>query len=282
MASAHLKQPRRQKPKANNASAADTATVATADASGKNGRGRKRKSAESGESFQAVTASEATDQGVKVCKAAKKPASKSSKRKATAVAHQEDNRRAADSETQQNSKSAAKGRGSKKGAKSKAQEPDAADLQLQDDMAAACAASLADAQPTDSGLHQPDKAKRVGDIELENQLAMAMASTAAEAQHREKRKPISAAVHNEPMPSAFSPRSGGAKPTLGETWTRDAGLATQDFAQSDAASYWAEVFCGTAEQGRWTHIDPLLGWLDVADKVEGAGTRYTKHAACGC
>ena len=99
---------------------------------------------------------------------------------------------------------------------------------------------------------------------------MAMASTAAEAQHRTQRPTV---VHDEPVPSAFSPRSGRGKPTLGETWARDARLVKQDLAQSDGANHWSEVFCGSAEHGKWIHIDPLLDWIDAPDKVEGAGVR---------
>ncbi|KAL0052801.1 hypothetical protein WJX82_007986 [Trebouxia sp. C0006] len=218
-ASAHLKQPRRQKPKpdpaatANLASASAAATTqgasVTADPPSKKGRGRKRKSVESAETDEVLTSPDASH------KTSRANTAKATRKRA----------------------------------------------------------SLIDSHQSDAGAQLAAKAKRVGDIELENQLAMAMASTAAEAQHRAQRKPAAKAVHDEPMPSAFSPRSGVPKPTLGETWARDARLANQDLAQSSAASCWAEVLCGSAELGKWVHVDPLLNWLDVPDKVEGAGIR---------
>lgn len=287
-ASAHLKQPRRQKPKPKDAPAVSTASATTngrssaADAPVNKSRGRKRKSAESAGNDEAAVSP--AEQNGQHGKASKPPAGKGTKRRGKKNAGQEEQQVGDDSATgieqeRQDTKLAAKGsRGRTKGAKGTAQEPDElcfkAVLQMQDDLAA----SLADSQQVSSGPQPEEKTKRVGDIELENQLAMAMASTAAEAQHKAQRKPTARAVHNEPMPSAFSPRSGGAKPTLGETWARDARLANQDLAQSDAANHWTEVFCGSAELGKWIHADPLLDWLDVPDKVEGAGIRYTHHA----
>ena len=278
MPSAHLKQPRRPKPKLDDTVAANTGsasasahgTSTTDHAASKQGRGRKRKLAESGEASTVSTSPDAPD------RAAKPPASKATKRRGKDAAVKGEgaaldcNSRKGTAQQGQGQPAAKGSKGRKKGAK----EHDEADLQLQDDVAAACAASLADTPYSDNSAQPADKAKRVGDIEFENQLAMAMASTAAEAQHKADRKPTAKVVHNEPMPSAFSPpRSGNVKPTLGETWARDARLANQDLALSDAASYWAEVFCGSADLGKWVHVDPLLNWLDVPDKVEGAGIR---------
>ncbi|KAL0038560.1 hypothetical protein WJX77_010735 [Trebouxia sp. C0004] len=279
VASAHLKQPRRQKPKPDNAATAISASASaaastqgvsvTADAPSKRGRGRKRKSAESAETNDVPTSPQASH------KASNEKAAEATKRRGKKAADQLtdgvlDNARGSTRTQVQHRQPAAKGKG--RGSKGAAEEPDEAELQLRDDMATACAASLVDTQQSDRGA-QAAKAKRVGDIELENQLAMAMASTAAEVQHRAQRKPIAKAVHDEPMPSAFSPRSGVPKPTLGETWARDARPANQDLAHSSAASCWAEVFCGSADHGKWVHVDPLLNWLDVPDKVEGAGIR---------
>eukprot|EP00891_Asterochloris_glomerata_P007608 jgi/Astpho2/7608/Aster-x0327 len=36
---------------------------------------------------------------------------------------------------------------------------------------------------------------------------------------------------------------------------------------------WAEVFCGSGDEGRWVHVDPLLNWLDKPEQVEGGGVR---------
>ena len=280
VASAHLKQPRRQKPKPDNAATAKSASASaaattqgvsvTADVPSKKGRGRKRKSAESAKTDEVATPPDASH------KASNVKAAKTTKKRGKRAADQQTDEALDDAKgsthTQlQHRQPAAKGK--HRGSKGAAEEPDEAELQLQDDVAAACAASLVDTRQSDGGAQSAAKAKRVGDIELENQLAMAMASTAAEAQHRAQRKPAAKAVHDEPMPSAFSPRSGVPKPTLGETWARDARLANQDLAQSSAASCWAEVLCGSAELGKWVHVDPLLNWLDVPDKVEGAGIR---------
>lgn len=267
----HLKQPRRARPKP--AATADASAsggggadgMAAADAAGKGSRGRKRKSAESVQTHDSGDAP--------TVMSAEAPASRRGKLSGRKAAV--DNTQAAegtDGPKTDGSQPARKGgRGGRKAAKQKANQAADVDLQLQDDVAAACAASLADAHP--DGIHEaprPQKAKRAGDIELENQIAMAMASTAAEAQHRMQRRP---SVHDEPMPSALPLKSGHMKPTLGETWARDARLPKQDLAQGDAASHWAEVFCGSAELGKWVHADPLLNWLDVPDKVEGAGIR---------
>ena len=163
--------------------------------------------------------------------------------------------------------SKAKGKGRKR--KSAAADEDEADLQLQDDIAAVCAASLSEAQPN-SG-EPSTKAKRLGDIELENQLAMALASTAAEAQHRAKHQPIASQVHSE----ATLPQSSvhAAKPTLGEAWARSSGIAPQSSQQHEGAAQWAEVYCNSAELGKWVHVDPLRGWLDTPDRVEGSAIR---------
>ena len=279
-ASAHLKQPRRQKPKpdpaatANLASASAAATTqgasVTADPPSKKGRGRKRKSVESAETDEVLTSPDASHKTSRAntAKATRKRGKKTADQSTDGVL---DDGKGSTRTQVQHRQPAAKGK--RRGSKGAAEEPDEAELQLQDDMAAACAASLIDSHQSDAGAQLAAKAKRVGDIELENQLAMAMASTAAEAQHSAQRKPAAKAVHDEPMPSAFSPRSGVPKPTLGETWARDARLANQDLAQSSAASCWAEVLCGSAELGKWVHVDPLLNWLDVPDKVEGAGIR---------
>lgn len=281
MASAHLKQPRRQKPKPDNAATANPASASaaattkgvsvTADAPSRKGRGRKRKSDESAETNEAPTSPEASQKNPKAAKATKRRGKKAADQLTDEAF--DDAKGSVRTQVQHRQPAAKGSKGKRRGIKGAAEEPDEAELQLQDDMAAACAASLVDTRHPDSGAQSAAKAKRVSDIELENQLAMAMASTAAEAEHRAQRKPTAKAVHDEPMPSALSPRSGGPKPTLGETWARDARLANQDLAQSSAASCWAEVFCGSAELGKWVHVDPLLNWLDVPDKVEGAGIR---------
>ncbi len=280
VASAHLKQPRRQKPKPDNAATANSASASaaaaiqgvsvTADAPSKKGRGRKRKSAESVETDEVSTSPDAPHKtsDAKPAKATKKRGKKAADQPANGFL---DDAKGSTRTQAQHRQTGAKGK--RRGSKGAAEESDEAELQLRDDMAAACAASLVDVQHPDSGAQLAAKAKRVGDIELENQLAMAMASTAAEAQHRAQRQPTAKAVHDEPMPSAFAPRGGVPKPTLGETWARDARLANQDLAQSSAASCWAEVFCDSAELGKWVHVDPLLKWLDAPDKVEGAGIR---------
>lgn len=263
-ASAHLKQPRRPKPKEDKLAAASAdASAVLADQSGNKRRGRKRKSAESVDNVKG--SQEPADDVSGVSKA---DAQQKGKRKQVRASKEADPSDGDATQQQAKGKASAKSnKGKESAVKGKKLETDEADLQLQDDLAAACVASLTAAEANGS---QQKPAKRIGDIELENQLAMAMASTAAEAKHRTQSK---ATVHDEPMPSAFSPRAGGRKPTLGETWVRDARLATQDLAQSEAANHWAEVFCGSAETGKWIHVDPLLGWIDAPDKVEGAGVR---------
>lgn len=292
VASAHLKQPRRPRPK--QAAVAQglvnaNGTGPAADAAGKKGRGRKRKSAESVESHEAP---DSYDNKSRPPEAGASKSNRGKGRKAptakTVSAEQDVATKPSDREAQQPNQDCAAGKGGKgrgKRGKQNTQQQQQPDPQLEDDLAAACAASLEHARQNSAGSSLSQKAKRVGDIELENQLAMAMASTAAEAQHKVQRKPSMSAVHDEPMPSTLSPKAAVAKPTLGETWARDARLPQQDVAQSDAASHWAEVFCGSAELGKWIHVDPLLKWLDVPDKVEGAGIRLAQCTAsmhCSC
>ena len=257
------------------ASAANTNESEVAAGTAEQGsRGRKRKSADS------VHSHEADDSGGVAIQPAKAAVSKGGKGKgkksavyAQSVEGHRDGKAIADTPT--GSQAAGKGgKGARKAASRKAAQAEEVDLHLEDDLAAACAASLADTHQHGQDSPRPQKAKRAGDIELENQIAMAMASTAAEAHHRMHRKPSASAVHDKPMPSGLSPKSAHTKPTLGETWTRNARLPKQDLAQGAAASHWAEVFCGSVELGKWVHIDPLLNWLDVPDKVEGAGIRY--------
>ncbi|KAL3141472.1 hypothetical protein ABBQ32_005034 [Trebouxia sp. C0010 RCD-2024] len=274
--SMHLKQPRRPRPKpaatAEASASGDGASKkqAATDAAGKGSRERKRKSAES------VQSHNSGDAAVPSAVAAGSTRARGTGRIAAVVesaksANDIDGRKALADQPAGSQGVGKGGRGARKAAKHKANQAGDVDLQLQDDLAAACAASLAKSDR--HGCDEPprsQKAKRAGDIELENQLAMAMASTAAEAQHRVQRVP---SVHNGPVPSASPLKSCHIKPTLGETWARDARLPKQDLAQSDAAGHWAEVFCGSADLGKWVHADPLLNWLDVPDKVEGAGIR---------
>ena len=269
--SIHLKQPRRPKPKP--AAAAQTSPdTANGIKTSKPGRGRKRRSSEAAEADEAAETTASQPSGGKsgngrgrrgVVKT--EPSSVKGSRIAESAA----------SAAKQPREGYAKEEGGKGRKKIMDQQAQELDPQLEDDVAAACAASLADAHQNCHGSpSRPQKAKRLGDIQLENQLAMALASTAAEAQHKIQRKPSASAVHNEPMPSAFSPKpAAAAKPTLGETWARDARLPKQDLGQGEAASHWAEVFCGSTELGKWIHVDPLLNWVDMPDKVEGAGIR---------
>ena len=280
--SAHLKQQRRPRPKPSAtveaaAGATGNESTAAADTAGKGSRGRKRKSAESVQSHEAEDSGDAAAQHTKtaVSKGGKGKSRKSAMSKHSAEGLDGVKVTAAKPTGSQSAGKGGKGKGkgTRKVSHRKAAQAEEIDPQLEDDLAAACAASLADTPQHAPDSLRPQKAKRAGDIELENQIAMAMASTAAEAQHRMHRKPSASAVHDEPVPSALSPKGRNGKPTLGETWTRDARLPKQDLAQSEAASHWAEVFCGSAELGKWVHADPLLNWLDVPDKVEGAGIR---------
>ena len=276
--STHLKQQRRPRSKPGataGASVADTKESKVAAGTAVQGsRGRKRKSAESTRSHKADDSGDAAAQPAKaaVSKGGKGKDKKSDVNAQSAEGHHSGKATAVKPTSSQ---AAGKGgKGASKAANRKAAEAEEIDPQLEDDVAAACAASLADAQQHGQKAPPLQKAKRAGDIELENQIAMAMASTAVEAQHRMHCKPSASAVHDKPMSAALSPKAGPAKPTLGETWTRDARLPKQDLGQGGAASHWAEVFCGLAELGKWVHVDPLLDWLDVPDKVEGAGIRY--------
>ena len=283
--STHLKQQRRPRPKPGataGLSATDTRDSEVAAGTAVQGsRGRKRKSAESVQSHEAVASGDAATPPAEaaVSKGGKGKGRKSAVNAQSAEGHNGGKTKADKPTGSQRARKG--GKGAKKASNRKAAQAEEIDSQLKDDLASACAASLADLHQLGQDSPQVQKAKRAGDIELENQIAMAMASTAAEAQHRMHRKPSASAVHNEPVPSALSPKSGHAKPTLGETWTRDARLPKQDLSQSDAASHWAEIFCGSAELGKWVHADPLLNWLDVPDKVEGAGIRYfVKFSFC--
>lgn len=39
------------------------------------------------------------------------------------------------------------------------------------------------------------------------------------------------------------------------------------------ATVWAEVYCGTADAGRWVHVDVLNGYVDQPNMVDGASAR---------
>lgn len=272
--SMHLKQPRRPRPKpaataeASAGGGGANKKRAATDAAGKSSRGRKRKSADS------VRSHDSGDAAVPSAVAAGSTRGKGTGINGAVLSAQSaediDGGKTLAGQPVGSQGVGKGGRGARKAAKHQANQAADVDLQLQDDVAAACAASLAETDRHGRDEPRSQKAMRAGDIELENQIAMAMASTAAEAQHRMQRRP---SVHNGPVPSASPLKSGHVKPTLGETWARDARLPKQDLAQSDAAGHWAEVFCGSADLGKWVHADPLLNWLDVPDKLEGAGIR---------
>ena len=56
------------------------------------------------------------------------------------------------------------------------------------------------------------------------------------------------------------------KKGAGLSWARDP-------QRSQLCMFWAEVFCGSGDEGRWVHVDPLLNWLDKPEQVEGGGVR---------
>ena len=41
----------------------------------------------------------------------------------------------------------------------------------------------------------------------------------------------------------------------GSGWCRSLGA-------TGMGKVWCEVFCGSAEEGKWVHVDALLGWID--------------------
>lgn len=262
---AHLKQSRSAKtklePDANQIDAPVQTSAADPSATGRQGRKRKADSAlpdsTTAEPKGTAQADAAEDSIATSSKKSTKPRKAAGKQPAGSKA----GRPAGPSE--------AKGKGRKHKSAAADDDEDEADLQLQDDIAAVCAASLSEAQ--DNTREPSTKAKRLGDIELENQLAMALASTAAEAQHRAKHRPTASKVHSE----ATLPQSSvhAAKPTLGETWARSSGIAPQSHQQDEGAAQWAEVYCNSAELGKWVHADPLRGWLDTPDRVEGSAIR---------
>lgn len=51
------------------------------------------------------------------------------------------------------------------------------------------------------------------------------------------------------------------------------GVAAQNCQEDEGAAQWAEVYCNSAEHGKWVHVDPLLDWLDSPDRVEGSADR---------
>ncbi|KAK9845720.1 hypothetical protein WJX81_000463 [Elliptochloris bilobata] len=50
--------------------------------------------------------------------------------------------------------------------------------------------------------------------------------------------------------------------------------------RSLGADVWAEVFCGAPDSGAWVHVDPLLGWLDMPERVAGTVARASALAYC--
>ncbi|KAK9840463.1 hypothetical protein WJX74_010195 [Apatococcus lobatus] len=138
----------------------------------------------------------------------------------------------------------------------------------------------------------PAAAKRKGDEEFENQLAMAMEATAA--QENAKPRVIQYRHHGSngttPNPSAPGPPSptsshpgshtaNGSPPPKGKSPLRGAhsGIASSSwgrrFRGEGVGQVWAEVYCDSADMGKWVHVDPHLGWVDMPERVETATVR---------
>ncbi|GMH36283.1 hypothetical protein BSKO_04151 [Bryopsis sp. KO-2023] len=98
--------------------------------------------------------------------------------------------------------------------------------------------------------------KRKGDEEFERQLAMAMEATAM-ASSPAKDHP--GQPEEPPAPSILRVESGNA----GSGWSRSKSLC----------HHWCEVFCGSVENGRWVHVDPINDWVDRCNAVEDIAHR---------
>lgn len=116
--------------------------------------------------------------------------------------------------------------------------------------------------------------KRKCDEELEQQLALAMAATA----FPQNRHPSNGAASQPDSSDADgAPNKMKAVKQLAKRRGGARGAAFGPH-QADIGRYWVEVYCGTAETGRWVHVDPVAGWVDRAGDVEGLVPRGTALA----
>ena len=117
------------------------------------------------------------------------------------------------------------------------------------------------------------KRRRKGDEEFEQQLALAIAATDFEVGdlHKEEEKP--AGVEKK-MTTPIMSRAPKTRQVRGAAWGSTTGVGT----------FWLEVYTGSEDTGKWMHVDPLTGWVDSPEKVEGillpCGQPLTYVIAC--
>ena len=115
-----------------------------------------------------------------------------------------------------------------------------------------------------------DAARRqAGDDELERQLQLAMmASTVDTGKPAAKADAVAAGTAvARPPAEASKGRSSVAN------WMRDASKRQRSSggqAATAGGAVWVEVFCGSASDGGWLHVDPLTGAVDAPGSVEAA------------
>ncbi|KAK9858829.1 hypothetical protein WJX84_000716 [Apatococcus fuscideae] len=139
-------------------------------------------------------------------------------------------------------------------------------------------------------------AKRKGDDEFERQLAMAMEATAAQDQAKPKAikfrqlgadgtlpHPQSPAPDLSTQPVNASSPAKGKSPLIGAHSGIAASHWGRRFRGEGVGQAWAEVYCDSAAQGKWIHVDPHMGWVDMPERVETATVRGAPMAyIVGC
>lgn len=112
-----------------------------------------------------------------------------------------------------------------------------------------------------------------GDKEFERQMQMALEATAAAT----KPPGPPEASSSTPKNSAAHTSSSLWRSALQESASLKAQKAADGHAWASAThqmpTFWVEVYCGSAATGRWVPVDPLLGWLDAADRVDSGTAR---------
>lgn len=145
-----------------------------------------------------------------------------------------------------------------------------------------------------------------GDEEFERELEMALAATAAEAAARgavaaagagirlgagpssssgsRGRPPLGTSssappLNGSPLPAAaatgWAGSSSGDGHSSAAVWSKiDQSTLVNGYSWSAAGRCtprtWAEVYCGSSTAGRWVAVDLVRGWVDCADRLEGA------------
>ncbi len=129
-----------------------------------------------------------------------------------------------------------------------------------------------------------------GDEEFDREVHLALMATAAEAEARQRKAlgAAAAAPHQPAAATALTRLKAGLFPGRGKKPPADAGasssidhrLADGSRVSSEGVAVWAEVYCGSAEAGRWVHVDVVGGNLDKPESVTELQPKQGRIAPC--